>query len=101
MSVVPSDFEELKRYNIAEIFDPSPKEQPKKEAAKEDVTEAGEKVPEETAEVVPVAEESAKVEDAAKDVSVVEEPAKVEEISQLLAILLEQDEPSGEAGEEE
>lgn len=29
MAVVPSDFEELKRYNLAEIFDPSPKEQPK------------------------------------------------------------------------
>lgn len=35
MSVVPGDFEELKRYNLAEIFEPSPKEQPKKAAPKE------------------------------------------------------------------
>jgi tRNA acetyltransferase TAN1 len=28
MSVVPSDFEELKKYNLAEIFNPSPKGQP-------------------------------------------------------------------------
>ena len=27
MSVVPNDFEALKRYNLAEIFDPTPKEQ--------------------------------------------------------------------------
>ncbi|GAB7356983.1 hypothetical protein MBLNU459_g7819t2 [Dothideomycetes sp. NU459] len=38
MSVVPNDFEELKRYNLAEIFDPTPKEAPKnasKESGKE------------------------------------------------------------------
>lgn len=41
MSVVPNDFEELKRYNLAEIFDPTPKEGPKptKEAAKEAATD--------------------------------------------------------------
>lgn len=35
VSVVDHRFEELKRYNIAEIFDPTPKEAPK-EAVKED-----------------------------------------------------------------
>lgn len=30
ISVVPNDYETLKRYNLAEIFEPSPKEQPKK-----------------------------------------------------------------------
>jgi len=39
MSVVPSDFEELKRYNLAEIFDPTPKEQPK-EQTKEQTQES-------------------------------------------------------------
>lgn len=27
---MPNDYEALKRYNLAEIFEPSPKEQPKK-----------------------------------------------------------------------
>jgi len=39
---VPNDYEALKRYNLAEIFEPSPKEQPKKkvEAPKEQPAEA-------------------------------------------------------------
>lgn len=38
---MPNDYETLKRYNLAEIFEPSPKEQPKKkiEAAKEQPVE--------------------------------------------------------------
>ena len=46
MSVVPNDYEALKRYNLAEIFDPTPKEQPKSkepkdsEATTEDVKES-------------------------------------------------------------
>jgi tRNA acetyltransferase TAN1 len=42
ISVVPNDYEALKRYNLAEIFEPSPKEQPKKkiEAPKEQPVEA-------------------------------------------------------------
>ena len=36
MSVVPDDFEELKRYNIAEIFNPTPKEEQTKQPSKED-----------------------------------------------------------------
>jgi tRNA acetyltransferase TAN1 len=38
---VPNDYEALKRYNLAEIFEPSPKEQPKKkiEAPKEQPVE--------------------------------------------------------------
>ncbi|KEQ69220.1 hypothetical protein M436DRAFT_56361, partial [Aureobasidium namibiae CBS 147.97] len=42
ISVVPNDYEALKRYNLAEIFEPSPKEQPKKkaEAPKEQPAEA-------------------------------------------------------------
>lgn len=41
ISVVPNDYETLKRYNLAEIFEPSPKEQPKKkiEAPKEQPVE--------------------------------------------------------------
>jgi tRNA acetyltransferase TAN1 len=41
ISVVPNDYEALKRYNLAEIFEPSPKEQPKKkiEAPKEQPVE--------------------------------------------------------------
>jgi tRNA acetyltransferase TAN1 len=40
---VPNDYEALKRYNLAEIFEPSPKEQPKKKI------EAPEEQPKETA----------------------------------------------------
>jgi len=42
ISVVPNDYEALKRYNLAEIFEPSPKEQPKKkvEELKEQPVEA-------------------------------------------------------------
>lgn len=46
MSVVPDDFEELKRYNIAEIFDPTPKELPKKKEEAAAGAESAEAVPE-------------------------------------------------------
>lgn len=46
MAVVPSDFEELKKYNLAEIYEPSPKEQPKKEIAKAEAPVEPESVPE-------------------------------------------------------
>lgn len=45
MAVVPNDFEELKRYNLAEIYNPTPKEQPKGEAgAAKEVKETAEAV---------------------------------------------------------
>lgn len=34
MSVVPNDFEALKRYNLTEIFDPTPKDTAQKESMK-------------------------------------------------------------------
>lgn len=78
LSVVPNDFEELKRYNLAEIFEPTPKEQPKKEVkevVKEDAKvveeEGGEKTVEEKAVV---ADAEVKEEAASKD----EAPAKEE-----------------------
>ncbi|KAI5277154.1 Nop-domain-containing protein [Aureobasidium subglaciale] len=42
ISVVPNDYDALKRYNLAEIFEPTPKEQPKKkvEAPKVESAEA-------------------------------------------------------------
>ncbi|KAF1352048.1 hypothetical protein BDV97DRAFT_311513 [Delphinella strobiligena] len=71
LSVVPDDFEELKRYNLAEIFEPTPKDQPKKEAkdvVKEDVkvaeAESNEKAVEEK---VVTADAEVKEETAPKD----------------------------------
>lgn len=39
MSVVSGRYDELKRFNLAEIFDPSPKEQPKPAVTTEPVSD--------------------------------------------------------------
>ncbi|KAH0084662.1 hypothetical protein KCU96_g10654, partial [Aureobasidium melanogenum] len=59
ISVVPNDYETLKRYNLAEIFEPSPKEQPKKkvEAPKEQPVEIAKSEPDEKSETHVVKEE--------------------------------------------
>ena len=59
ISVVPNDYETLKRYNLAEIFEPSPKEQPKKkiEAPKEQPEEIVTGIPDEKPEASVVKEE--------------------------------------------
>ncbi|KAL1303307.1 hypothetical protein AAFC00_006712 [Neodothiora populina] len=78
MSVVPSDFEELKRYNLAEIFSPTPKEQPKAEAIKaapEETSNDAKEVAEEESETKP-AEVAAPAEETAPA-----EPAKTESAS--------------------
>lgn len=50
MSVVPGDFETLKRYNLAEIFDPTPK----------DETTKGEPTKDEPTKDEPIKDESIK-----------------------------------------
>jgi tRNA acetyltransferase TAN1 len=59
ISVVSNDYEALKRYNLAEIFEPSPKEQPKKklEAPQEQPTETVNEKPDEKLETPIVTEE--------------------------------------------
>lgn len=56
---MPNDYETLKRYNLAEIFEPSPKEQPKKkiEVSKEQPVENVNEKPIETPETSVVREE--------------------------------------------
>lgn len=56
---MPNDYETLKRYNLAEIFEPSPKEQPKKkiEAPKEQPAEIAQSKPDEKDETHVVKEE--------------------------------------------
>jgi tRNA acetyltransferase TAN1 len=68
ISVVPNDYEALKRYNLAEIFEPSPKEQPKKkiEAPKEQPVEATNERPDEKLET-PVVKEEIEVPAAAEE----------------------------------
>lgn len=62
ISVIPNDYDALKKYNLAEIFEPTPKEQPKKkiEAAKEQPAEDVKMEVEEKTEA-PIAKEEAEI----------------------------------------
>ncbi|THY67287.1 hypothetical protein D6C87_10305 [Aureobasidium pullulans] len=62
ISVIPNDYDALKKYNLAEIFEPTPKEQPKKkiEAPKEQPAEDVKMEVEEKTEA-PIAKEEAEI----------------------------------------
>lgn len=62
ISVIPNDYDALKKYNLAEIFEPTPKEQPKKkiEAPKEQPAEDVKMEVEEKTEA-PIAKEVAEI----------------------------------------
>lgn len=83
ISVVPNDYEALKRYNLAEIFEPSPKEQPKKkvEASKEQPVEIAKSEPDDKSETQVVKEEidmpAGKAQDESSTVAAKDEAAEV------------------------
>ncbi|KAI4841860.1 hypothetical protein E4T45_09320 [Aureobasidium sp. EXF-8846] len=84
ISVVPNDYEALKRYNLAEIFEPSPKEQPKKkiEAPKEQPADIINEKPDEKLET-PVAKEEIEVPTVAEETET-SAPAVGDEVAQVL-----------------
>jgi tRNA acetyltransferase TAN1 len=83
ISVVPNDYEALKRYNLAEIFEPSPKEQPKKkiEAPKEQPADIINEKPDEKLET-PVAKEEIEVPTVAEETET-SAPAVGDEVAQV------------------
>jgi tRNA acetyltransferase TAN1 len=83
ISVVPNDYEALKRYNLAEIFEPSPKEQPKKkiEAPKEQSADTMNEKPDEKLET-PVIKEEIEVPAIAEETET-SAPAVGDEVAQI------------------
>lgn len=81
--MVPNDYEALKRYNLAEIFEPTPKEQPQSknsEAAKHQ-PEAETKVEAKETKEAPVAGEQSGTQ--VKDEAMAEAPATEDETAQV------------------